>query len=58
MDFNELIKAQSRVVSAAQERLTHDLGHHPSGEIKDIAIALGVAVDKLDVLLARRREGG
>lgn len=57
MDINELVKAQARVVTAVQERLTDDLGFRPTGAAKDLAIALGIAVDKLDVLIAIRRQG-
>jgi len=48
----QLVAAQEAVVHSLQLAVVHESTGRPykSGEVKDIAVALGVAVDKLQVL--------
>lgn len=55
---SNIMLAQQVVIHALQRKLIDEatkmapLGNSRSGEIKDVAVALGVAVDKLEILRA------
>lgn len=54
---NKLALAQEIVVHALQRKLIDEatkmtIGNSRSGEIKDVSVALGIAVDKLEILRA------
>jgi hypothetical protein len=45
-----IIERQRGVIAALQRRVLRDADGRPSGDVKDTAIALGVALDKLELL--------
>jgi hypothetical protein len=47
---NYLYDSQRRVVNALQKRVADEADNLPSGQLKDLALALAVAVDKLNQL--------
>jgi hypothetical protein len=47
---NGLYEGQRRVVNELQKRIIRETQTHPSGQVKDLALSLAVAVDKLQQL--------
>jgi hypothetical protein len=50
---NGLHEYQRRVVNELQKRITREAPSLPSGQLKDLALALAAAVDKLNSLSGR-----